>query len=90
MHVPRHVDNAEHWPQSCCINGNEDPTNALSIATKRYSRDVLLAICGRYFKLNVCLSGLIRLEITVLKALILGLKITKTSNTSPSQAKIKP
>mgnify|MGYP005678895209 CR=1 FL=1 len=35
------------------INGNEDPTGALSVAKKRYSRDVSLAICGRYFK-SIC------------------------------------
>ena len=73
---------------SCClvaIDGNEQPAGG---PVDRHQDD-LLATSRRPFVAGISrqygLLGLIRFEATVFRFLILGLEITKTSHTMPTQ-----
>ena len=70
------------------VNGNEDPAGGPVDRYEEVSSRPLIGHFWQVFHVNVDVSGLIRFEATVLRFVILGLKVTKTSHTMPTQATI--
>jgi hypothetical protein len=71
------------------IYSSEDPAAGPVDRHKEISSRRLTGHLWQLFYVNVDVSGIIRLEATVLRFVILGLEITETSHSVPTQATIQ-